>query len=73
MVPQRNDQDDTNVVLARIEVQLTHLEQAVRRIEAAYTTLSRFLPVEKSVFGIIAMIAVALIGIAVVKLFGSHP
>ena len=42
-------------------------------IEAEYTRLARFLPVERAVFGLIAMVAVVLVGIAITKLFGAHP
>jgi hypothetical protein len=68
-----NREGDTDVVLARLGVQLTHIEQAVNRIEAEYTRLARFLPVERAVFGLIAMVAVVLVGIAITKLFGAHP
>lgn len=68
-----HENGDTDVILARLSVQVTHIEQALARIENEYTRLARFLPIERAVLGLISMVAVVLIGIAVAKLFGGHP
>jgi 3D (Asp-Asp-Asp) domain-containing protein len=59
------------VALATLKVQVEHLVADVKRIEEEYVKLARYIAVEKSVFGLITMVAVALVGIAVVKLWGA--
>lgn len=62
-------------LLARIDERVQSMQIMLSDLKNEldeYTRLSRFMPVEKAVFGIIAMISVSLIGIAVVKLFGGH-
>jgi len=57
---------------AVMRVEMGHLGKDVRRIEAEYVKLARYIAVERAVFGLIAMVAVALVGIAVIKLWGGQ-
>lgn len=70
-----DNDDDSQIMLARIDVKVGHIESDLRKIESSlehYTKLARFLPIERAVFGIIGIIAVALIGIAIGRIFGGH-
>jgi hypothetical protein len=66
---------DTQVDLARMETRVDNLEDHIKRIDKhaneRLTPLDRFTPVEKAVFGIVALIAAALVGIAIAHLFGG--
>lgn len=71
-----NDEENSTIMLARIDVKVGHIENDIRKLEAAfdhYTKLARFLPVERAVFGIVGIIAVALVGIAIGRIFGAAP
>jgi hypothetical protein len=66
---------NTHIDLARMHERVSGIEDDIARIDKhaneRLTPLDRFTPIEKSVFGIIALIAAALVGIAVAHLFGG--
>ena len=69
-----DEEDNSRIMLARIDVKVGHIEADIRKLESAfehYTKLARFLPVERAVFGIVGIIAVALVGIAIGRIFGA--
>jgi hypothetical protein len=68
----RDEDHDDHALLAALAVKVAHIEAEVDRLEHRFTLLARFVPVEKAVFSIIGIIAVALIGIAIQRLFGGH-
>ena len=68
----RDEDNDDHALLATLAVKVAYLEAEVSRLEARFTLLARFIPIEKAVMGIIALIAAALVGYAMTRLFGAH-
>ena len=48
--------DDENATLGRMDERLKAVQQAVNRIETTFVMLSRYLPVERLVFGLVALV-----------------
>ena len=48
--------DDENTTLGRMDERLKAVQQAVNRIETTFVMLSRYLPVERLVFGLVALV-----------------
>ena len=64
--------ESEHVTLGRIDERVTHIQKSLLRFEAEYVKLARYIAVERAVFGLIAIVAVALVAIAVPKLFGGN-
>jgi len=67
------NEGDSQIMLAQMQVEVAHLKSSVVRLEAEYTKLARFLPVEKAVFGLIGIVAVLVVGYMFTRIFGGHP
>ena len=48
--------DDENTTLGRMDERLKAVQQSVNRIETTFVMLSRYLPVERLVFGLVALV-----------------
>ena len=48
--------DDENATLGRMDERLKAVQQSVNRIETTFVMLSRYLPVERLVFGLVALV-----------------
>lgn len=70
-----HDENESQVMLAEIAVSVRHIEADIKRVETSldhYVRLARFRPIEMAVFGLIGLVFTVLVGIAVVKILGSH-
>ena len=54
-----NDEEDHRIILGRIDERVKALQSAVARVEAECVKLIRFLPVERLVFGLVAVVLLA--------------
>ena len=64
--------DGEHITLARIDERVLSMQKAMERFEEEYVKLARYIAVERAVFGLIAIVAVALVTLAVPRIFGAH-
>ena len=68
----RDDDNDDHALLAAISVKVARLEAEIDRLETRFVLIQRYLHVERSVIGIVALVLTMLAAFAMNKLLGGH-
>lgn len=75
------DEDDSQIMLARIDERVVHIDASVRdahanlgrlekKLDAEFVRLSRYLNIERSVFGVVGLVITLLIAYVFTKVVG---